>query len=444
MHAFICWFSKNRLFAGALCLVSLGVILTSIRHIPSPPTHPKASLEASMIDVDIYMLVTAIESKSTFANTFDWWTESWTLMTEYWRPLTMQTLWLQWHTFGYEKIHLFFVVSVILNLIYLGLFGMATYYLTRNRWIALASVFLFGCTRFYLPPLSFLLPDHELFSPSSALLTSWKDQPDLWTDCLIMGALLASLTKRWWAALLCTGLAICFKESGWLTFPMILIVLGFQGQLKSIPKWVYGAGLGMSLVLLALRWSAGPKVFVGYRLGRNLYWYLKYNTAVGGMLSGVVLGSTGSFVMALVLFALFFLWKPKSPIIILLGLISAFATNIAVIMLQKQVGWDVAGVLSFSWETSIVPCLIALFWIAGIFLLWKTPWARHSALASLLLGCVAATQYAAAAHVRTHVLYLADSFQTIFLVLILASYLCAIREWLPRLRHASAHALKGA
>src|SRR5579871_1379025 len=78
------------------------------------PINPTIDLAVERSDNDSRMIYDSIDAKPNFKSTFAWYHESWTLEMPFWRPLTMQSYWLQKAAFGEEHALNWLRVSVLL------------------------------------------------------------------------------------------------------------------------------------------------------------------------------------------------------------------------------------------------------------------------------------------------------------------------------------------
>ena len=365
------------------------------------------------VDVDYHMLYPSLEAKQNFAQTFRWWREPWRAdqwVGAYWRPLSMQAWWIESHVFGEDHSFNWTRVSVFLCAIFDLLLVAFIWALTKNRWLALAALAIFA-----LPPgwLHAVCPLSDLPTIANAdllIAKGWKDQPDLWANCLSLGALIFVLRERWGWALLCTGLAIGFKESGLMVVPMVAILAASNGSVKRIPLWVYGAAVGMLALMMFGRWLAGPLVFHFHSYGRDVGGPTRYANAVLP-LAFTAFSTYGYALFGIGLFALI-LKRPKSLIVWLVSVLLLLAISIRLLAIQTQQTMDVAFAqfLLLGWA----PILMLLVWQLLFAVLWTQK--KYFWPAMILAACayVAALPFAMATQAAVHCLAMGRALQAGF------------------------------
>jgi len=303
-------------------------------------------------DNDTRMIYTSLESKPTIASTLSWWHEAWTPDFNYWRPLTMQAFWLEKQAFGEEHPLTWMRVTLALHFFATALFALLVLRIAKRWDVVALSVLLFTAPRPVFLPLKL----YE--TPAVDVIYHWKDQPDLFVNILVVGAMLAALDRRWIISLICSALAVCFKESGWLSFPMVATAVAFNGGWRQIPKWVYGAIVAIAIVLLTFRWSAGRDVFFGRSNVHNAHPIWRYwNIAMEGLFTGAVwkLGqatlAAGLLVLAII---------RSRPVVAAVAFALLVPLSVAIFALQMNATYDAAGAAFFVYESFDV--LLLLIW----------------------------------------------------------------------------------
>ncbi len=363
-----------------------------------------------MDKIDIPMLLGALSEKTTFASTFAWWHESWTRQTAYWRPLTMQSFWLEKRLFGLDRYDRWMWVSFALGAAFAALLGIYVRVVTGRRDLALLSVALFT-----LPsPLSLLRNIVSSGPNSDLVLGTWKDQPDLWANCLTLAALILLHRRRFAWALACGAAAVCFKESGWLVFPLSLVQLIATRRLREMPLWVYGAAAAVILTLLGFRYSAGPAVMRGYHMGSNQHWHDRYVNALEGVYFSMMFTLLPGWLLGHAAVGGILAVKRFGPARGMLAF-AAMAFLVAVYYARADsltLPEAVAGLLDP--ENNLPACAaVTALWLFGAAALARNRPLLRRAAYFFVLSAIAATPFVAATQVLAHALHLATSFESV-------------------------------
>ena len=269
-------------------------------------------------DCDVAFLTAGIAQAPNWAATVKWWHGSWigTVTVPFWRPLTSYWFWLEDRHIGLVDNYQQCVwVSVALHLGFIGLFYLFAFRLTGSRWVAFGSVCWFAGYHGLVS-----LVDTQVLARTGAwvALDHWKNQPEQLTGICIIGACMLLMSRRWLLALLVSCLAVCFKEQGWLAFPMAAICLSVQerglGWLRTVPKWFW-VFFGLTVaVLVGLRWSAGPEVWRGYHIGSNSNWPTRFIGAFGSRFITYLTNPRDCFAAILAVFGIAaLLWQSGNP-----------------------------------------------------------------------------------------------------------------------------------
>lgn len=442
-----------------VCAITLLSIAFSVSKMPGDPStsaaryltlaNPKLRVYTSAAEtkeIDYVELLRTIGTKDSFAETFNFWHEPWRLDTDlaaYWRPLTMQLFWLENRAFRSNHPYNWVRISILAQVIYTLLFAALLYKLTNSPAVTLITTLVISFPREWLNPIPFLPTTYH--TPSMLLLEKgWKDQPDLFANIFILATLLLALNRRWYLALACAAIAVCFKESGWLAFvlmPAALWATRFAPPLlpstrsthTHVPKsasggeGVRGRGspftlstLAVILLLLALRWSAGPAVFFAHTRESNSGWLTEYLHSV----SSIAFFDLRFFAEALIALAIAYVftkWSPSSVLSKLAIVGGAMICALVLSAIQHQVTLQIAPVLLLQGFASVG--LQLLLWLALFIPLVLDKDLRLIALAFILLGMVAAAPHAATSQANLHTLSLAIYFQSVFVgCMILAAH----------------------
>lgn len=229
----------------------------------------------AIADVDQAVYLKHVEQHWAFLSTFAWWHQACVYpdLPRYWRPLTMLGFWLECHLFGAYRFDRWQTASIVFQMIFAVLLGIFAFRMTGSK-IAPALTLLLFANFAPLdrsgPSLGPIIPFFDLFTTPSAnvVLENWKDQAEIWSGSFSLLTLIFTLNSRWWPALVCVIVTICFKETGWLLFPMILILLVYRGKIKAVPRSVWIASAVSAAILLTLRALSGRDVFFGYHGGQ--------------------------------------------------------------------------------------------------------------------------------------------------------------------------------
>ncbi len=366
-------------------------------------------------------LLPGLNQKPTLLSTLDWWHTSWAggPQVPFWRPLTSLGFWLEYHAFSSERVDRWMAVTAVCHLLFLALLVVFTQRLTQRWWLGVLAVLLFAGERALL--IRCLPPDCRTVyaaldmaaTPAAMALQNWKDQPEMWAGACILGAVILACDRRWVWALACAFAAVCFKESGWLVFPLSGVALWSRSQLRTVPHcvWVWAAVLILGLVVL--RAWAGPAVFAGYHYGHNGHWWPRYFHQAGGcyLLFLTMTTSAGGVVLGTLLFVILRFWRRS----LATGMVvAAAAIAIAAALQSRWCGGDfVAGLVCLlDWNEGLLCVVQSFLWLWLAFSLWKNRPYRRSAAALLLMDLLACAVVAAASQVTLHALYLALAFQS--------------------------------
>lgn len=430
------WVSRARQ-STALFVVAVGLIIAlSLGSSPSRryfsldnPTVDIVNLQR--VDVDYHMLYPSIEAKTTFGETFGWYREPWrddAWVGAYWRPLTMQAWWLQAHMFGIDRPYNWMRISLLLAVAFDVLLLSLVWNLTKSRLLALIALALFALPSWIhaWTPLS----ERPRIGFSDLLILEWKDQPDLFANCFILGALILAIRGRFAFALLCGALAIGFKESGLMSFPLVFLAMAWTGRVKQIPKWCYAATAALLGLMMVGRWFAGPLVFRFHSYGGHTGAVTRYTNAMLPLGFGALV-SAGQTLAGAGLFGLM-AWRPKGLIVWTLCVLGLLGTSVVLVSWQNGLPLDVGFAQLI--DTGTRPILLLLAWLLVFALLWRNKflfkWAMFFAASAYLL----ALPFGMATQAAEHVLTLARAFQCAYGACVLLATGIALSEALKYLR----------
>ncbi len=373
--------------------------------------NPKVDiLQLQKVDVDYHMLYPALESKPTFWSTFNWWHEPWrgdAWVGAYWRPLSMQAWWLEAHLFGEDRSFNWMRFSLILSVFFNILLLYFLWLLTKNRFLALVGMALFDFPAAWF---HWICPLSDLPRVNNAdlmIIQGWKDQPDLFANIFVVGALILAVKNRWVLSLLCAAAAIGFKESGLMAFPLAAIVVWPTQGLKRMPWWVYVSSASIVALMMVARWFAGPLVFAFHSYGRDVGGLTRYLNAMLP-LGLSALSSAGETLVGAGLAGLL-LWRPKSLPVWLGAILGLLFAGVALVACQESLPLDVA--FAQLLDQGAVPVLLLTLWLIVIAVLWTHK--IYFKWAMILAACafVSALSFGLATQAALHVLALARAFQ---------------------------------
>ena len=377
-------------------------------------------------DVAQYLLP-GLRSKPNLLSTLGWWHGTWVGVVPFWRPLTSLLFWLEYHLMTPDRFDRWMLFSYACHLVFVGLLVVLIRRLTGRWGIAALAALLFAGSAWMSPPawmfalqmraggasIASLSSTRFLASlvPCDVALDFWKNQPELWAGICTLAATLLALRGRWAGALALAVLGVCVKESGWYTFPIILLVLAQQRRLGTVPRWGWVATAASIVLLTLLRFSAGPAVFRGYHRGTNDNWWPRYSAVVEGpYLSLLSSPSAAAAILSGALLALA-AWR-RGPVIprVLLGF-GAFFLCAGLYGLTSGGGIAVGCVVLLDPHELLPTVLGSAIWL---FVAWRllARFAYRGLVARLvLMTLITAGSVAAASQVQAHVLYLTDAFQ---------------------------------
>ena len=295
------------------------------------------------IEVDYHQLYPSLESKQTFAQSFDWWHEPWRAdqwVGAYWRPLSMQAWWIESHLFGEDRSYNWMRVSLLLAALFDVLLFLFFWRLTCRRLFALVGLAIFVLPGAWIHLLSPLAVVPRISNADLLLVQGWKDQPDLFANCLIIAAMIFAFDRRYFGALICACLAPCFKESGLLVFPLVLAMVVYAGDFRRLPKWIYAAVASFFALYMFARWTAGPMVFHFHTHGGDAGAISRYTNAMLP-LAIIALTSIGAAFAGLTTFGLI-LWRPRRLWMWTSAVAASLFVGVLLLALQRLMELDVA------------------------------------------------------------------------------------------------------
>ncbi len=365
---------------------------------------------------DYLQLEKSLEARPTFTSTFDYWVSPWRFDLKeapYWRPLTMQAMWLEKQAFGMRNPNGWLWVTTLCNAVYLGLIAATAFTLTRSRWMSVITLALFVATPGVLEWLRILQ-----FNPSSSngllLEGGWLDQPDIWANCCILGAILLAYHRKLWPALLVATAATTFKESGFVAFLFAFGVIAFTGQVKRTPWHFYLAVGTVLFALFALRWQAGPEVRAGGATMMSKYIWVRFQGGVAGVILQEAQWFWGAGLAALSAFVLL-RWKRPTSVVGRFCLF-VFAVGIGAVIQAIQSRTVPSAGLVIMLTPGLRPGFLFFGWLWIMTIVCKRyPLPLLGAILGLIV--ISAMPYAMSRTAGWHSISLTRSFQAIFVAM---------------------------
>lgn len=249
------------LWLVAIVLLAMEGYRANLLWIHNPHVEQSAHKFASD-DVDDAVILKAIGEHRSITGPLFWWHNGWLgkVYPRYWRPLTMCVFWTEYQLFGAFRFDRWQAAEVFFHFLFAGVLAWFGYGLTRSRFVPPLTVIVFsGFSGVVLPQISTYVL--SLTTPaSSVVLSNWKDQPEVWTGIFALLSMTAAMRRRWALSLALAAAAVCVKETGWLTFAMLLATLLYTGDLRKIPLAAWVSTVVVCGALIALRASAGHNV----------------------------------------------------------------------------------------------------------------------------------------------------------------------------------------
>jgi hypothetical protein len=283
-------FRINRKFAKIctlLCLAS--VILASyyqaIYDEFLAPSHDAVVQQSYARDYkDIPPLLHRISECKTILQMSSYWHEDYTKSVPFYRPMSLTWYWLEYHALGADHFNRWDVVSIFLNLIFCVLLWFLVRDMTGSFTAACITLLVYAGSRDQDIGTAIMLAFKLQGTPALVASQCWKDQPTLISDCLTVLAMLLAFHKKWLAGLISALVAVLFKESGWITYPLVFVLLIGTRKLRDVPPYVYGAAF-LAIALPMLGRYASHMGIVGGPQGQPVSlhgWFVRYAFTVCG------------------------------------------------------------------------------------------------------------------------------------------------------------------
>jgi hypothetical protein len=374
--------------------------------------------------VDTSLLLSELETKPTFMSTLSWWHTHWIPQSNWWRPLSMQSFWLERHFFGTDRYDYWMWISFALTLLCALLFGLLAYNLTQNRWLALLGVLIYSGWRF-IPLFTAFQLNYE--TPSNVVLNYWKDQPDLWVDSLFFGAFIAALRSKWsiWIAL--SMLALCFKESGIFSILLPLATLALTGRFAQIPKRVLCGLMAVFVGWAGIMVSIPSSTLVSISADDNRNWMYRYGQAVCGEYGTSFVHFFPEWLLGNGLFFSILLYKRFGKLAGYLSFVAALA--VSVISYAHLLSMPIFDTIAAYTDPVMlrrvfVPVTIDIaVWLSLFSIIIRDKKLLRTCGIYIGFAMITAIPYALLGYTTEHVLHQAYAFQTLFMLTVVASFL---------------------
>ncbi len=219
-----------------------------------------------------------------FRDTLPWWHTTWVWPYGYWRPLSALAFWLEYRAFG-EHFNDWFATLIVSHVLFCACLSWFAYSLTTRWTVAILSATIFAAPRpVQLTALEWL-PGYGSQVPGDVILDYWKNNVEAWLGIVVLLALVAAVQRRYSLAFALAGLSVCFKETGWLTFPLIVMVAAAigRGGIRGIPPraWLVAAAVAAPLAAIKI-WVGGHMLRSGSNFTSNGAWPHRYLSQIDG------------------------------------------------------------------------------------------------------------------------------------------------------------------
>ncbi len=432
-------FSQVMLLIAAL-IVTAGILAkgySALKPYLDAPTR-NLHIDREHRDIDWGWLNGGLSQIHSFRDTGRWWTNTWCGQVPFWRPLTSYVFWAMYLLWPPEYMLPRQIVLVGLHFVFTGLAALLLWRLTRRPWLVMMSLYLFAGLR-PVPPVG---PQAYVLPVNDALLDP-KNIPDPLVGIFMLLALLALVNRRWLLSLALAVVSIGFKETGFMTWPMAAIVTAWMNRERLLATGGFGFAverIRKNAVPIAL-WLAAAMVMllihyltvgVGYRQGTNTYWIWRVMVFVGWpTLPNLFLFDRTAGIMSCLVFASWLVTRRKGLIIMLAGVIVAFALTVVFDTRYMETTWEISVTRIFAEGHSIDQGALCLLWLAVVWAA-RRDW-RYVAL-GVTLSVIAAAPSWMAAQAWAHVRYPSSPFMEMAVAAVLIQNAKMIHGYLAELR----------
>ncbi len=253
------------LFCVALVLSGSGARFAIVEGFTPPDRSRDAKTHC-----DVVMLKKGIDATPRLRDTAKWWTGYWIGCNPFWRPLSSYAFWGMYKTLGWEHQDRYEIVTAACHIAACALLFLLIEAVTGRTLAALIGVWFLNLRI----PVKYL--DRMTEAPGLAGVSHWIYLPDVWLALCVLPALLTAWRGRPWWALVFATLAAGFKETGFVTFPLVMVFYWWRWRRldRSFIALIAVAG-GLAAVRLI---GVGP----GWILGSNAsMWMRMFRFACG-------------------------------------------------------------------------------------------------------------------------------------------------------------------
>lgn len=376
-------------------------------------------------DVDWYYINMGLERVSSFADTASWWTGSWRQgVSSFWRPLSSYVFWGMRLVWPAEYMLPRQAVLLFLHLCFVAMGGLLLWRLTGRPRLVLLTLWLFAGLRPY--------PMRGLFGHIASVqnvLLDPKNIPDPLAGIAMLASLLLLANGKWAVGLVAAVISVGFKEVGFATWPLALIVLPWvhrdrimaAGGTKYVTASIRRNWLPVAAWLLALALLLAIHLFaVGagstFHLS-EISWQRAALYFGGPIAVKLLLGEPSPVILALLVVGAVLALRRLSLLPRLIGVLLALAVGIALDTRLQGTPWDVSMVTLLTFGLELATVLACIIWLL---VAWE---ARHD-WQTVALGAamclVASMPTWASARALEHSRYAASFFMEIVVAAALA------------------------
>jgi len=351
---------QKALFACAAIIVATSVLVMAYLALVPYIDHPTRDLSK---DIDWSYLNRGLDQIHGFRDTGRWWTGTWCGVVPFWRPLTSYVFWVERLLWPKEFLLPRQIILVVLHLVFVAMAGYLTWRLTGRRWLAVLSIWLFAGFRPF-PITSFFGYNFAVYD----LLLDPKNITDPLNGIAIIASLIFLVNGRWLAALALAMVSVGFKETGFMTWPMALLIMAWKPGAKRhilnalkrrwLPVSAWTAGfLGLAVVHCLA-------VGFGYRMGTNAAWLGRAELYFGGPIGRLfVLDDPGAAIVSLLLFLAIIGSRKLSLLPRFIGIMAALTVGVLVDTRLQHTSWDASMVRLLTYRLDLKVTLLCLFWL---------------------------------------------------------------------------------
>ena len=351
---------QKALFACAAIIVATSVLVMAYLALAPYIDHPTRDLSK---DIDWSYLNRGLDQIHGFRDTGRWWTGTWCGVVPFWRPLTSYIFWVERLLWPKEYMLPRQIILVVLHLVFVAMAGYLTWRLTGRRWLALLSMWLFAGFRPF-PITSFFGYNFAVYD----LLLDPKNVTDPLSGIAMIASLIFLVNGSWLASLALAMVSVGFKETGFMTWPMALLIMAWKPGAKHhilnalkrrwLPVSAWTAGF---LSLAVVHYLA---VGLGYRMGTNAAWLGRAELYFGGPIGRLfVLDDPGAAIVSLLVFLAIIGSRKLSLLPRFIGIMAALTVGVLVDTRLQHTSWDASMVRLLTYRLDLKVTLLCLFWL---------------------------------------------------------------------------------